>query len=732
MKKIFLSIVSTLACWHMAYTQSVGIGTATPDVSAVLDLTATNKGLLIPRMTAQQKGLIPTPKAGLLVYQVDGVSGLYLYNGSNWISTIAAAGAGWSVGGNAGTDPFSNFIGTTDSKPLVFRVENAYAGRIGSDGIVALGRGAANSFSDSSIVAIGDKALYFNGTGINQNDQAKQNTAIGAKSLHKNTTGSSNTASGYQSGYSNTIGYGMTAIGTHALYFNTTGNSNTAVGSRSLYKNTIGSYNTASGVFALYDNTEGNYNTATGYQTLTNNTDGHNNTAHGFEALNNNSTGVYNTAMGSDALFHSQSGDGNTATGHRSLYMNTTGYGNVADGVRALYGNINGTYNVAAGYEALSDNTSGSENTANGYRALTSNTSGYSNVAVGTSALYQNVKQFNNVAIGDSALMNNGLNVTNQYYAIENTAVGSKAMYSNISGSDNTALGCFGLTDNITGHNNNAIGFNAMHGNQYGNYNNAFGNNSMGNNISGIANVAIGSGTMFTNTTGDFNTALGYTANVGSTSLDNATAIGAFSKVGCSNCMVLGSINGVNNATADTRVAIGTQTPQAMFHIKQYAEAYPINGPGLRMERKTNTNHWELGIDNGDDFDFNYNGASKAYIRETDGKYIEVSDIRMKKNILPVGSVLPGIMQLQAKTYHYKDNTANAPLAYGFIAQEVEQVFPDFVDTKGPDKMKAIAYQNFNVVAIKAIQEQQVIIENQNARIRDLEAKMDQLLKAVK
>jgi trimeric autotransporter adhesin len=52
------------------------------------------------------------------------------------------------------------------------------------------------------------------------------------------------------------------------------------------------------------------------------------------------------------------------------------------------------------------------------------------------------------------------------------------------------------------------------------------------------------------------------------------------------------------------------------------------------------------------------------------------------------------------------------PLSYGFIAQEVEKLFPAFVTTKGADGMKAIAYQNFSVVAIQAIKEQQVIIEN--------------------
>ncbi|MEO6548684.1 MAG: tail fiber domain-containing protein [Ferruginibacter sp.] len=69
-----------------------------------------------------------------------------------------------------------------------------------------------------------------------------------------------------------------------------------------------------------------------------------------------------------------------------------------------------------------------------------------------------------------------------------------------------------------------------------------------------------------------------------------------------------------------------------------------------------------------------------------------------------MGTVLPAIMQLHPKTCHYKDNQSGDPLSYGFIAQEVEQLFPAFVTTKGPDGMKAIAYQNLIVVAIKTIQ----------------------------
>ena len=62
----------------------VGIGTTTPNSSAILDLSSTNKGLLPPRMTSTQRAAISSPAAGLIVYQTDAPKGLYQYNGSTW------------------------------------------------------------------------------------------------------------------------------------------------------------------------------------------------------------------------------------------------------------------------------------------------------------------------------------------------------------------------------------------------------------------------------------------------------------------------------------------------------------------------------------------------------------------------------------------------------------------------------------------------------------------------
>lgn len=67
-----------------AQNGNVGIGTTTPNSSALLDVSSTEKGILIPRMTTSQKNAIGSPANGLLIYQTDSTTGFYYYNASAW------------------------------------------------------------------------------------------------------------------------------------------------------------------------------------------------------------------------------------------------------------------------------------------------------------------------------------------------------------------------------------------------------------------------------------------------------------------------------------------------------------------------------------------------------------------------------------------------------------------------------------------------------------------------
>ena len=99
------------------------------------------------------------------------------------------------------------------------------------------------------------------------------------------------------------------------------------------------------------------------------------------------------------------------------------------------------------------------------------------------------------------------------------------------------------------------------------------------------------------------------------------------------------------------------------------------------------------------------------------------SDARLKKDIQPLENVLDKVLQLRAMTYHYKTNNDSDPRLYGFVAQDVEKIFPEFVST-AENGFKGVAYSNFSVVAIQAIQEQQMQIDEQKKDYEELKNMM--------
>lgn len=130
---VLLFISFQLTCWAQ-----VGINTTSPHPSSSLDITDTTRGLLIPRMTSVQKNAITSPATGLLVYQSDGASGFYYYNGTAWV-TFAGSGSGWSLNGNSGTTAAANGIGTTDNQDLSIVTNSTEAIRVAANGNVGIG-----------------------------------------------------------------------------------------------------------------------------------------------------------------------------------------------------------------------------------------------------------------------------------------------------------------------------------------------------------------------------------------------------------------------------------------------------------------------------------------------------------------------------------------------------------------------------------------------------------------
>ncbi len=97
----------------------LGIGANSPNSSAILDVSSTSKGVLIPRMTSTQRNSIASPATGLLIYQTDASTGFYFYNGSSWMSVSepnwTSAGAIQSVGwGATSTAPTIGTVNVND------------------------------------------------------------------------------------------------------------------------------------------------------------------------------------------------------------------------------------------------------------------------------------------------------------------------------------------------------------------------------------------------------------------------------------------------------------------------------------------------------------------------------------------------------------------------------------------------------------------------------------------
>lgn len=118
--------------------------------------------------------------------------------------------SGWKLGGNAETVDGADFIGTIDTSPLNFRVNNIRAGRIDSNGLTYFGYEAGNA-----------------------NISTTQNTAIGTNSLKATSAGNSNTAIGYSAAAANSSGSNNVFIGANAASQFTSGNGNIFLGANS-------------------------------------------------------------------------------------------------------------------------------------------------------------------------------------------------------------------------------------------------------------------------------------------------------------------------------------------------------------------------------------------------------------------------------------------------------------------------------------------------------------------
>jgi Chaperone of endosialidase len=372
---------------------------------------------------------------------------------------------------------------------------------------------------------------------------------------------------------------------------------------------------------------------------------------------------------------------------------------------------MSGASNTASGYSALSHDTSGDSNTANGRTALSSNTEGYYNTATGAQALFSNTTGYHN------------------------TANGTYALSSSTSGFMNTAMGAYGLENNTTGTNNTASGEHALDNNTSGGFNTGLGSNA-------------GKTADLSNMTASDDTFVGANSAPITGTLANATAIGANAEVAASNSLVLGSINGVNGATADTNIGIGTTAPTARLHIGNSGTSNPT---GLRIEGPSKPGTGALAASFGGygDFDIDAFGAiggrfsvkenGDITIGNTAASHILTiqqglgpafadawmtwSSRRWKTNIQPLHGALAKVERLRGVSYDLKDSGRHQ---IGVIAEEVGAVVPEVVtwENNGKDA-QGVDYARLTALLIEATKEQQALIHQQQEQIHAQQARMN-------
>jgi len=176
--------------------------------------------------------------------------------------------------------------------------------------------------------------------------------------------------------------------------------------------------------------------------------------------------------------------------------------------------------------------------------------------------------------------------------------------------------------------------------------------------------------------------------------------------------------------TRSGKLKLGYGEPTHELHIEHDNTSDGGAVAGLKLENAgTNRNWWALYTANSNgDLMLYFKDDFKGKFKATNGSYEAGSDRRLKTDIAPLEPVLSRVLALKPSSYRFKSSPQAETKSLGLIAQEVEPLFPELVSSTGEDEdLKTLEYQGFSVLAIKAIQEQQALIEKLTARIEALE-----------
>lgn len=444
----------------------------------------------------------------------------------------------------------------------------------------------------------------------------------------------------------------------------------------------------------------------------------------GYSVLKNSETGRRLTAFGKGAMSNFVGGYSSVAFGADALGQGTYTNRNVAIGDNALkWGGVTDAIATLHDYWL----TTGNENFINAnflskypdvWSLLGSETTPATDLYPTNDEDY-----VENVAVGRNALLH-------QMKGSQNTAVGYNSQAHTMRGSQNTSIGNRSLRDNLAGERNSAFGNEALANNLTGRDNVAFGANTLQSVLHAVNNTAIGFGAMRnfsdslnqntteTKTKGQRNTAIGTQAMYDGKNASYSTFIGSYAgqvvegdwNVG------IGAASSQSLTTGKSNVGIGSYSNRAVVTGSSNVSIGYSAGPGGDYSNTVSLGHnvhakGSNQIQIGDDSHTVYTAAAI----QTN------SDRNLKENINNTRLGLEFIKSLRPVDYNYNNSDIQR---HGFIAQEVAEN-KDFggvsVNAKGTDEETyTMAYTELIAPMVKAIQDQQDIIENLQEEIKQL------------
>ena len=243
----------------------------------------------------------------------------------------------------------------------------------------------------------------------------------------------------------------------------------------------------------------------------------------------------------------------------------------------------------------------------------------------------------------------------------------------------------------------------------------------------------------YTRAFGDYSTAMGYFTTAPSYS---ETAIGLYNTLyipaAVDNWNPADRLFVVGNGTSTSarsdalvvlkngNVGVGNSDPEGQLFVQQSgAGVSTANGIYLDFQGDS----WKT-YHSGLHYSFANEGARYAYVEDNTGNYVISSDKNLKTNIQELPNVMEGVLRLNPVSYVYKSSSDPTASTLGFLAQEVGEVFPDVV-RYAEDGTPSLAYDLFSILPIKAIQEQQAMIDEQQFHIAKQQEQIESLIKEI-